>query len=701
MIKTEQGEIDSLNLLKLINYRRKPFLIILLLTALFTFIFTGPRFITPLYKSTVILYPTASNSISKVLLSTNFTTNKDLLEFGEDEQTERMLQILNSTKIKNRIIEKYKLMDHYDISSGNKYRFTDLYDEYDSKFRFRKTEYMAVKITVSDRDPAFASRMANDVAELFDSTMNLMQKEVAIKAFRIVENEYNSLRGEVKAMEDSLNSLRRLGIHDYESQAEMINQQLAIELAKNNHAGIKALESRLDVLAKYGGQYVSIRDNLEHERKQLSQIKAKYEEAKVDATQNLPHKFVVSEAFEAERSSYPLRWLIMLIAIFSTFILLVIGLIILDNFHLFELPAKIEPAIPIVTVQQIEKKKEIEKEKIVETVTPQKHHNRINMDNYFNNLSFIGLIIKWKIHLGIITIVAAILGAIFSGPTFITPLYKSEAIAYPANINSYSDESETEQMLQILQSQDIVDSMITKFNLVEHYKISPKYEYFKTALFQRFHDNVKISKTPYEAISVSVKDQNPEMASNMAQEMLNLYNNKISGLHRSKRYEVVLMYEGQLAKKRETIDSLKNRLFELGTKYGLIDYSVQSSEVMRGYLRTMDGSNSGNVNIKGVAELKKNIESMGGELLILVSMIQNESRTYVDIKVLYEQEMRFYKSNLSYSNIISKPFPSDKKAYPVRWVIVALSALGALLLAFLVIFIIENKQIIVNNESSN
>ena len=33
---------------------------------------------------------------------------------------------------------------------------------------------------------------------------------------------------------------------------------------------------------------------------------------------------------------------------------------------------------------------------------------------------------------------------------FITPLYKSEAVAYPANVTPYSDESETEQMLQII-----------------------------------------------------------------------------------------------------------------------------------------------------------------------------------------------------------------------------------------------------------
>lgn len=324
-------DMDNFNLINLMVRNRKVFLIIVFASALLALVFSSPMFITPLYKSTVILYPTSTNSISKALLNTNYNSNKDLLEFGEDEQTERMLQILNSNKIRDRIIEKYDLTTHYNIPAGTKYRFTKLYKEYESKIKFRRTEYMAVKITVLDKNPTMASMIANDIAELFDSTMNMMQKEVAVKAFGIVEAEYFKLRDEVKAMEDSLNAIRRLGIHDYESQAEMINQQLAIELAKNNQAGIKALYEKLELLSQYGGAYVSLRDNLEHERKQLSQIKAKYEEAKVDATENLPHKFVVTSGFEAERKSYPIRWLIMVISVFSTLLLTMITLVIIDQ----------------------------------------------------------------------------------------------------------------------------------------------------------------------------------------------------------------------------------------------------------------------------------------------------------------------------------------------------------------------------------
>jgi uncharacterized protein involved in exopolysaccharide biosynthesis len=160
-----------------------------------------------------------------------------------------------------------------------------------------------------------------------------MQKEIAVKAFKIVEKEYNKLKNEIRQKEDSLSKLRLLGINDYESQAEMFNRQLAISLAKNDKASIKRLEKKLEILAKYGGPYVSLRDALEHDKKQLSELKEKYEEAKVDATSSLPHKFVVSSAYKAEKKSYPIRWLIVVISLFSVWFL---SIIILGIFLMYK-----------------------------------------------------------------------------------------------------------------------------------------------------------------------------------------------------------------------------------------------------------------------------------------------------------------------------------------------------------------------------
>ena len=304
------------------------------------------------------------------------------------------------------------------------------------------------------------------------------------------------------------------------------------------------------------------------------------------------------------------------------------------------------------------------------------------MDNNFNNLSLVQLVLKWKWHIIIITVAAAICGAVFSSSMFITPLYKSEAVAYPANISPYSDESETEQMLQIINSQSITDSIIEKYDLWSDYKIDKNFKFAKTYMINEYHSKIKIGKTPYEAVSITVMDKDPFVACNIAKDILNFYDNKVHDLHTQKVGEVVTMYERQLKEKQRNIDSLKKRYTDICTTYGISDISSQTREATKSLL-------SGSVK---ASEMQANLEQYVAELIDLHTKIAAEGNTYVATKVEYEQNLRFFNSQLTYSNIITEPFPADKKAFPVRWVVVALSALGALLLSIVVIFIIENRK---------
>ena len=330
---------SSKYLCRLLVEYRKPIFIILAVAALCAIIFSAPFFITPLYKSTTVIYPTSSNSISKVLISTTYQSEKDIMNFGEDEimnfgedeQTEQMLQVLNSNRVRDKVISRFNLMEHYNIKANSKYPITKLNKLYDARIKFRRTEYNAVKITVLDSDAALSARIANEIAEIFDSTMNQMQKEVAIEAFRIVEQEYNTLVAEMNMLEDSLNTLRKLGVFDYESQVEMLSQQLAVELGKGNSQGVRNIQEMLDVLAEYGGASYAINERLDNDRLQLSLVKSKYEEAKVDATEFIPHKFVVTSAFQAERKTYPIRWIIVVVTVLSTFLLLLFCIVFYDR----------------------------------------------------------------------------------------------------------------------------------------------------------------------------------------------------------------------------------------------------------------------------------------------------------------------------------------------------------------------------------
>ena len=322
----------------------------------------------------------------------------------------------------------------------------------------------------------------------------------------------------------------------------------------------------------------------------------------------------------------------------------------------------------------------------------------IKMENFKNNINILKLIFKWKIHFFVIVLLSVICAVIFSGSSFITPLYKSNAIVYPANVAPYSDESETEQMLQIFQSRDIKDSVIKKFNLAKHYEIDPSYKYYYTTMLYLYGQNISISKTPYDAVEIEVFDKNPLFACNITNSIIDFYNQKIRILHNTKSLEVISVYQDQLDNKEKDLDSLKNILYKLGTEYGLYEYETQSEQITKGYLRTISGTNSSQINTKEVMRLKTNMEQKSGELHAVEQHIENESKNYGTVKLEYEMAKRFFTDKLTYTNVITEPYPADKKAYPVRWLIVLVTAFATFFLSLIVILIIENYQIYKNSK---
>ncbi len=721
--KTSQVDFDSTGFLLFLYKWRKVLILSLLIAALGAVIVSSPLVITPKYKSYVVLFPVSTNSISKALLSENFSGKQDILEFGEEEQTEQMLQILNSNKIRDRIIEQFGLMSHYGINADSRYRNTRLYREYNRNISFRRTEYMAVEINVYDKDPGIAAAIANEIASLLDSTKNAMQRERAIKAFRIVEAQYHFLRNEIQEMEDSLTFLRQQGVHDYESQAEMINQQLAIEVARGNQAGIRALEEKLSLLAMYGGPYVSLRDALEHEKKQLSLIKAKYEEAKVDAEQELPQKFVVNEAYPADRKSYPIRWLIVMITLVAAFILTTFVLIAIENIRngswrrsriastippVHQTPAyqaypepqatPPPPSAPVTYTASVERTIPAPQANETPKSNPPRPGKGLTqktkefMEQFADNTHLLQVAIRWRMPLLVVGLAAAVLASVFSGPMFIKPRFKSTAVLYPANIWPYSDESETEQMLQLLNSTQIRDSIITRFDLGAHYGLKPDLKYYTSTLHYMYGRFVKIKKTEYESVSIEVMDIEPQQAYEMVRAIIQVYNGMVQQMHKMKFAEVMVNYEEVLSVKKYTIDSLKQRMETLNMEYGLLDYASQSREVTRGYLGTVDGAGS-RINQQGVQELKKSLQEKGAELLMLQELIKSESEGYSEFKLDYDKALLDVNRRYSHANVISPPSVPDKKAYPIRWLIVAFTTLGAVLLAYCVILLMENLRL--------
>jgi uncharacterized protein involved in exopolysaccharide biosynthesis len=282
------------------------------------------------YESTVIFFPAATTNISKTLIAERGFDDKSLLEFGEEEQAEQMLQILNSDEIRSRIIAKYDLLTHYEIDQVQKYKMTELYNEYESNITFKRTPFMSVEISVLDRNPEIAANIANDISALLDTAINNMQHKVANQALKIVEEEYNNFKMELDQMYQRMDVLRGKGVQDYFTQVEVLSEQRAIALQKNNQSAMKQMKSELDTLAKYGGEYLAMTLDLEFKLKQLNFLKTKYQEAKVDATQNVEHKFIVNKAYKSEKPAYPVKWLIVMVSTIGTFLFSLILITLFD-----------------------------------------------------------------------------------------------------------------------------------------------------------------------------------------------------------------------------------------------------------------------------------------------------------------------------------------------------------------------------------
>ncbi len=324
---------DSLDLLVFLYKKRLPIIIITVIGAIASIIVS--LMITPMYKSTVILYPASSVSVSKALLG---NAKGNMMAFGDEEETEQLLQVLQSNKILNHIVKKFNLTEHYDIDTTSKFAKTNLYDTYNGNISINKTKFQSVKIEVFDEDPQYAADMANEISLYGDTVLNDLHKGRSWNALLIVEYEYKKLSRQIQKMSDSLSVLNKMGILDYTQQVTSYTSGLAegIATGKISNTGIKYLENKLKSLEKYGHVSLELSKFIEFEQERLSDLKGKWVEAGVEYAQNLSNIYIVEKAVPSEKKAKPVRWLIVSLSTLSSFIFAILFVAFAEFFKNFK-----------------------------------------------------------------------------------------------------------------------------------------------------------------------------------------------------------------------------------------------------------------------------------------------------------------------------------------------------------------------------
>nr|NQU90008.1 hypothetical protein [Bacteroidota bacterium] len=308
---------------------------------------------------------------------------------------------------------------------------------------------------------------------------------------------------------------------------------------------------------------------------------------------------------------------------------------------------------------------------------------------FFNQHEFLDIMRKYWKPLAMVALLAAIVSYVFSGPRFIKPHYRSFAVVYPVNLSPYSTETQTEQLLQLLNSDDLKDSLIHRFDLMQHYRINDEQPFAHALVLDKLNRRLKIDITRFESVKIEATDTDPEVAYALVNELLAQLNTKIRTIYRKQFREVYTVIQTQMDLKRSELDSLDNRLRDITVDYELFDVPVQANEVVRGYLGTVDGSNGQFINHESVLKFMANIINYGAEHIRTSGYAYTSRNEYLNLKNQFENAQKEITKELTYVNVVTNPRIPLLPAYHIRPLVVFFSTISALFLAFIMICILR------------
>lgn len=280
--------------------------------------------LTPLYLSTAIVYPAATSTVS---FSEQRNAKASSMDFGEEEQSEQLVQILQSSRIRDKVVERFKLFDHYEIEKNDPNKFYKLGKAYEQHIQFTRTRYGSIQIDVLDKDKELAAEIANKIVDLIDSVKNDMVKERTIPAFEINQRKKLLIEKSLLDIRTKLDSLSALGVVTSEGRATLF---AAYNEAKGE-SDRKFFKDQIDINMKYGAEFDGLAMLRDEKTVKLSEFEVAYEQAESDAYANFNHKFVVEKAVVADKKDKPKKAIIIIVTVLATFIFMVFALLVTDR----------------------------------------------------------------------------------------------------------------------------------------------------------------------------------------------------------------------------------------------------------------------------------------------------------------------------------------------------------------------------------
>ena len=248
----------------------------------------------------------------------------------------------------------------------------------------------------------------------------------------------------------------------------------------------------------------------------------------------------------------------------------------------------------------------------------------------------------------------------------------------------YGSERDCEYAIQILSSQAMMNDVCTHFNLMEHYDINANATDKNFQLEEKYKGYVTVQRTEYLGVEVSVMDEDPQYAADIANFMAENYDSLCTRIHKARATDACLVLEG-------VCNKLENEILQLEDSLGgLYNYSDYTNRMYQELAKQTSAGNSAAANrIRSEIASHKSIK---GSYAGINDMLQTKREELAEIQAKLAQRQTDLENNISYKYWLDKAVPADKKAYPKRLIIVALSTISSLIMCILVLLVMERSK---------
>jgi uncharacterized protein involved in exopolysaccharide biosynthesis len=361
------------------------------------------------------------------------------------------------------------------------------------------------------------------------------------------------------------------------------------------------------------------------------------------------------------------------------------------------------------------------------------------MSNRDNLISVFASLYRWRKAIRNICLITLVGSIVIS--LFLANYYKATTIFYPASpelakpelifgytsqvTEYFGTDRDLDRLAEIASSNEVVDYMIHRFGLYEHYDIDSTSKEGAYKVRKRFRKLYEVLKNKNDALELSIEDTDPAFAAQMANAARDKVNTIAQRLIKNSQATLLATFEDNMRRKKHELQILGDSMLAIKRIYNIVDPGAQSgqlaanlttaeSEIIRGrarlevlennplipqdtiefmkadvraYERERDNLLSGS-EASGSLNLKRLNEGL--PLFSIVSDLHYQARKQLSYdQERYTQIMAAYNSNISAMQLVEAAEAPLIKSRPRRSIIVLVAVAAAFLFAVLGVLIAD------------